>query len=86
MEKKIDISVARLLEITDDYNLKYLITEDDKDKHLMLEYDNSDQKWHCTLEFTQKMVESSGIPLYNFYTDDKGNYYYPIVMEPEYVE
>ena len=86
MEKKIDISVERFLEITDDYNIKYLITEDNKDKHLILEYDDLDKKWHCTLELTQEMVESSGIPFYNFYTDDKGNYYYPITADPEDVD
>lgn len=83
MEKKVKISAARLLEVTDDYNLKHLINDEG---HLILEYDDLDKKYRYTLQLTKENVENSGISLYNFYMDDKGNYYYPIVMEPEDVE
>jgi len=83
MAKQVKISTSRLLEITDDYNLKYLL---DDNKYLMLDYDIIDGKYHGTLQLTKEEVEDSGISLYNFYEDDKGNYYYPIIMEPEDVE
>ena len=83
MTKTIKISAARLLEVTDDYNLKHLINGEG---HFILEYDDLDKKYHNTLQLTKESVENSGVSLYNFYMDDKGNYYYPIVMEPKDVE
>lgn len=83
MVKQVKISTARLLEITDDYNLKYLL---DDDKYLMLDYDIVDGKYHGTLQLTKEEVEDSSVSLYNFYKDDKGNYYYPITMETKDVE
>ena len=57
-----------------------------EDKRVLLEYDDLDQKWHCTLKLDKETVEKSGVPLYNFYTDDEGNYYYPITLEAKDVE
>ena len=70
MTKTIKISAARLLEVTDDYNLKHLINDEG---HLILEYDDLDKKYHNTLQLTKENVENSGVSLYNFYMDDKGN-------------
>ena len=84
MEKKVKISAARLLEVANDYNLSNLLYSEYGD--LILEYDELDKKYHSTLKLTKENVENSGVSLYNFYMDDQGNYYYPIVMEPEDVE
>ena len=84
MTKTIKISAARLLEVTDDYNLSNLLYSESGD--LILEYDALDGKYHNTLKLAKENVENSGISLYNFYSDNEGNYYYPIVVEPEYVE
>lgn len=79
-----EISAFRLIEIgCDAAILERLLPEDQR---LVLEYDDLDQRWHCTLKFDKEIVEKSGISLYNFYTDDEGNYYYPLIVEPEDVD
>ncbi len=79
-----EISAFRLIEIA--YNSDILERVLPEDKRVLLEYDDLDQKWHCTLKLDKEIVEKSGISLYNFYTDDEGNYYYPITLEAKDVE